>query len=83
MRNPLGAMRGAIQVLQSSMPPNSVQTDLMGIILRESDRLNTIITNFLSYAKPKVGNFIEIDLCDAVRDTVKLLRHGPDVCPNH
>lgn len=83
IRNPLGAMRGAIQVLQSSMPPNSVQTDLMGIILRESDRLNTIITNFLSYAKPKVGNFIEIDLCDAVRDTVKLLRHGPDVCPNH
>jgi two-component system sensor histidine kinase PilS (NtrC family) len=76
-------MRGAIQVLQSSMPPNSVQTDLMGIILRESDRLNSIITNFLSYAKPKVGNLTEIDLCDAVRDTAKLLRHGPEVRENH
>ena len=39
IRNPLGAMRGAIQVLQSSMLPDSVQTDLMSIILRESDRL--------------------------------------------
>lgn len=83
IRNPLGAMRGAIQVLQSSMPPNSVQTDLMGIILRESDRLNSIITNFLSYAKPKVGNLTEIDLCDAIRDTAKLLRHGPEISENH
>ena len=83
IRNPLGAMRGAIQVLGSSMPPNSVQTDLMGIVLRESDRLNSIITNFLSYAKPKVGNQTEIDVRDAVNDTVKLLRHSPDVTERH
>ena len=83
IRNPLGAMRGAIQVLESSMPPNSVQTDLMGIVLRESDRLNSIITNFLSYAKPRVGNQMEIDLRDAVGDTVKLLRHSPDVTDKH
>lgn len=83
IRNPLGAMRGAIQVLESSMPPNSIQTDLMGIILRESDRLNSIITNFLSYAKPKVGNYSEIDLREAIRDTVTLLRHSPDVSEKH
>jgi two-component system, NtrC family, sensor histidine kinase PilS len=83
IRNPLGAMRGAIQVLESNMPPNSIQTDLMGIILRESDRLNSIITNFLSYAKPKVGNFTEIDLREAVGDTVKLLRHSPDIKETH
>ncbi len=83
IRNPLGAMRGAIQVLGSSMPPNSVQSDLMGIVLRESDRLNSIITNFLSYAKPKVGNQTEIDVRDAINDTVKLLRHSPDVTESH
>jgi len=83
IRNPLGAMRGAIQVLESSMPPNSIHTDLMGIILRESDRLNSIITNFLSYAKPKVGNYSEIDLREAVHDTVKLFRHSPDVSDRH
>ena len=83
IRNPLGAMRGAIQVLESSMPPNSIQTDLMGIILRESDRLNSIITNFLSYAKPKVGNFSEIDLRDAIRETATLMRHSPDLKESH
>ena len=83
IRNPLGAMRGAIQVLEANTPPESIQADLMSIILRESDRLNNIITNFLSYAKPKVGNFSEIDAGEAIRDTIKLLRHSPDVGKNH
>lgn len=83
IRNPLGAMRGAIQVLESNTPPESVQADLMKIILRESDRLNSIITNFLSYAKPKVGSFSEVDACEAIRDTVKLLRHSPEVTEKH
>jgi two-component system, NtrC family, sensor histidine kinase PilS len=83
IRNPLGAMRGAIQVLESTTPPDSVQSDLMGIILRESDRLNSIITNFLSYARPKAGNFTETDVCEAIRDTMTLLRHSPDLKPGH
>ena len=83
IRNPLGAMRGAIQVLESNMPPGSIHADLMKIILRESDRLNSIITNFLSYAKPKGGSFTEVDVCEALRDTVKLLRHSPDLTDRH
>lgn len=83
IRNPLGAMRGAIQVLESNTPKESIQADLMGIILRESDRLNSIITNFLSYARPKSGNFSEVDVCEAVRDTMTLLRHSPEVTPHH
>jgi two-component system sensor histidine kinase PilS (NtrC family) len=83
IRNPLGAMRGAIQVLESSTPPESIQADLMSIILRESDRLNSIITNFLSYARPKTGNYTEVDVCEAIRDTATLLKHGPDVSDKH
>jgi len=83
IRNPLGAMRGAIQVLESNIPKESIHSDLMQIILRESDRLNSIITNFLSYARPKAGNFVEVDICEAVRETIKLFRHGPDISENH
>ena len=83
IRNPLGAMRGAIQILESTTPPGSIHADLMGIILRESDRLNSIITNFLSYAKPKLGSFVETDLCEAIRDTFTLVRHSPEIGINH
>ena len=83
IRNPLGAMRGAIQVLQSQTPPESSQASLMEIILRESDRLNKIITNFLTYARPRVANFLETDVEESIEDTFTLLRHSPDVKENH
>lgn len=83
IRNPLGAMRGAIQVLESTTKPNTTQAGLMEIILRESDRLNSIITNFLTYARPRVSNFSEIDACEAIRDTYTLLRHSPDIKDHH
>jgi len=83
IRNPLGAMRGAIQVLESQTKPGTAQASLMEIILRESDRLNKIITNFLTYARPRVSNFSEIDVREAIGDTVMLLKHSPDVKENH
>ena len=83
IRNPLGAMRGAIQVLESKTPPESSEASLMEIILRESDRLNKIITNFLTYARPRVSNFSEIDVREAINDTFTLLGHSPDVKENH
>jgi two-component system, NtrC family, sensor histidine kinase PilS len=83
IRNPLGAMRGAIQVLQSSVAENPSQAQLMNIVLRESDRLNTIITNFLSYARPQKGEIAENDIGEIIWDSVTLLRHSPDVRSNH
>jgi two-component system, NtrC family, sensor histidine kinase PilS len=83
IRNPLGAMRGSIQVLQLQTPPESSQGKLMDIVLRESDRLNSIITNFLTYARPRINNFSETDVSEAINDTFTLLRHSPDVKENH
>lgn len=83
IRNPLGAMRGAIQVMQSNTPPESNQAKLMEIIMRESDRLNKIITNFLTYARPRMNNFSDIDLRESINDTMTLLKHSPDIQANH
>lgn len=83
IRNPLGAMRGAIQVLQPTIPPGSTQAALMDIVLRESDRLGNIITNFLTYARPRVTNFSETDVCESLNDTFTLLRHSPDIKQTH
>ena len=83
IRNPLGAMRGAIQVLQPTIPPESTQAALMDIVLRESDRLGNIITNFLTYARPRVSNYSETDVCESLSDTFTLLRHSPDIKETH
>lgn len=79
IRNPLAAMRGSIQVLQSEMQADASQAELMDIVLRESDRLNRIITDFLTYARPRKFSLVETDLREPLRETFALLRHSPEV----
>jgi two-component system sensor histidine kinase PilS (NtrC family) len=83
IRNPLGAMRGAIQVLQTSVKDNPSQSQLMEIVMRESDRLNSIITNFLDYARPRQNDFERTDIREIIRDSITLMRHSPDIQENH
>jgi two-component system sensor histidine kinase PilS (NtrC family) len=79
IRNPLAAMRGSIQMLRSEMDTDSHQTELMEIILRESDRLNRIITDFLSYARPRSLVQSKVDVGVLLHQTFALLRHSPEI----
>jgi two-component system, NtrC family, sensor histidine kinase PilS len=83
IRNPLAAMRGSVQVLRSEMAPDSSQAELMEIVLRESDRLNRIITDFLTYARPRQVALAETDLREPLRETFALLRHSPETLNGH
>src|SRR5947209_13789205 len=55
----------------------------MEIVLRESDRLNRIITDFLTYARPRKSSLVETDLPEPLRGTFTLLRHSPEVVDGH
>jgi two-component system sensor histidine kinase PilS (NtrC family) len=79
IRNPLAAMRGSIQMLRADMEGESSQTELMEIILRESDRLNRIISDFLSYARPRSIIQSKVDVGDLLRQTFTLLRHSAEI----
>ncbi len=83
IRNPLAAMRGSIQVLRSEMDGNSSQAELMEIILRESDRLNRIITDYLTYARPRSQAHVSVDVRELLQETFTLLRHSPELQPGH
>lgn len=79
IRNPLAAMRGSIQMLRAEMHSDPSQTELMEIILRESDRLNKIITDFLDYARPRSIIQSRVDIGDLLHQTFALLRHSPEI----
>jgi two-component system sensor histidine kinase PilS (NtrC family) len=83
IRNPLAAMRGSIQVLRSEMDGNSAQAELMEIILRESDRLNRIITDYLTYARPRSQAHTSVDVRELLQETFTLLRHSPELQSKH
>ena len=82
IRNPLAAMRGSIQMLRSEVDSDSSQAELMEIILRESDRLNRIITDFLNYARPRSLTQARVDVGDLLHQTFALMRHSPEIGAN-
>jgi two-component system sensor histidine kinase PilS (NtrC family) len=79
IRNPLAAMRGSIQMLRTEMGADPSQAELMEIILRESDRLNRIISDFLNYARPRSIVRSQNDVGELLRETFTLMRHSPEV----
>jgi two-component system sensor histidine kinase PilS (NtrC family) len=83
IRNPLASMRGSIQLLRSELNTDAGQAELMEIVLRESDRLNRIITDFLTYARPRPVALAEIDIREPLRETFTLLRHSPEIRDGH
>jgi two-component system sensor histidine kinase PilS (NtrC family) len=79
IRNPLAAMRGSIQMLRHEMGAEPSQAELMEIILRESDRLNRIITDFLNYARPRSISHAKVDVGELLHQTFTLLRYSPEL----
>ena len=83
IRNPLAAMRGSIQMLRSEMEGDTEQAQLMEIILRESDRLNKIVADYLNYARPRPVELKNVDISALVADTFKLLRNSAELSEGH
>jgi two-component system, NtrC family, sensor histidine kinase PilS len=52
IRNPIGSIRGSVEVLRGSLDPQGDDRRLMDIVLRESDRLDAIIRDFLQFSRP-------------------------------
>jgi two-component system sensor histidine kinase PilS (NtrC family) len=79
IRNPLGGMAGALQMLRREPALDAENARLMDIATREATRLNAIVTEFLRYSRPPDLNVKECDLRELVDDTVALIRHDGQV----
>jgi len=53
IRNPLGSIRGSVEILAADLSPTGEERKLADLILRESRRVNDIITDFLSFARSR------------------------------
>jgi two-component system, NtrC family, sensor histidine kinase PilS len=83
IRNPLASMSGSIQILRQELPLSSEQEQLMDIVLRESERLNTTIRSFLAYARPQHFQITRFDVRRALNDTALLLRNSSEIGEAH
>jgi two-component system sensor histidine kinase PilS (NtrC family) len=77
IRNPLAALRGATELLGQFSPGSIDQKKLLGIIIREADRLNTLLGSFLLTVNPGLKGYVPVMLDTVVEQTVELFSKDP------
>lgn len=77
LRNPLASMGGSIQLLAEGKSFGDEERRLMTIALREADRLNGLISDFLTFARPSPPSFDALDARTVIEETLELFRNDP------
>jgi two-component system, NtrC family, sensor histidine kinase PilS len=75
IRNPLTSIAGSVSMLSGVPELSEEHRRLLDIVTRESQRLNSIITDFLAYSRGKKYHFDKADLVRLLEDTITLIRH--------
>jgi signal transduction histidine kinase len=72
IRNPLAAIKGAVQYLDpKKLPPDD--REFLEIMIEEVNRLNGVVTQFLDYSRPLKPSMAPTDVNDVLARTFKLL----------
>lgn len=77
IRNPLASMRGAAQLLAQGADAEPSTARLSGILMRESDRLSSLVEDFLRFARPPPPKLQRIELGSLLQETVDMLKTDP------
>lgn len=77
IRNPLASISGSIQMLKGEVSLAGDSRRLMDIILRETERLNQLITDYLLFARPARELKDMIDLGRLIGETMEVFRNSP------
>ncbi len=75
IRNPLSCIAGSVQMLSTIAALTDDQRALVSIVTRESERLNAIIDDFLTYSRDRDFQNARVDLSQLLSDTLTLLEH--------
>ncbi len=75
IRNPLASISGSLQMLRMEYDTEDDNSRLMEISLQETERLNRLINDFLSFARPMDPTFETVDLKDVFEELKPLIKN--------
>lgn len=82
IRNPLASIRGSIEMLVEDMSLSREDNRLFSLVMRESDRLTSILNDFLAFAR--IGEMPEhsflherVDIASLIDDVIELGKKHP------
>ncbi len=78
IRNPLASISGSMQVLNRDLDMKDEDRHLMEVALKETERLNSIVTEFLIFARPIQLNPKPCNIFDLLTETISLAKKSRD-----
>jgi two-component system sensor histidine kinase PilS (NtrC family) len=83
IRNPLAAIAGSVQVLKNSSSLSTQEQRLMSIVLKESERLNKSIADFLRFVRPQEKMSVQFDVAASLSETLELFANSSELRDDH
>ena len=82
IRNPLASIRSSVEQLARSVHADEDDRYLAQLVVRESDRLSRLLSEFLDFARVRATEFMPVDLQAVVLAATRLVREHPDCRPD-
>jgi PAS domain S-box-containing protein len=77
IRNPLGCIRGASQLLAREIPGEKRLKDYLDVIVKEVDRLDRTVKQLLDFARPSKTEMVKTDIVSVIEEALRLLSANP------
>ena len=75
VRNPLGAIKGAVEILEDELKADSPRREFADLAKKEIERLDKLVGEFLRFARPSKLAFLPADLNEIVKSVIALVEN--------
>ncbi len=79
IRNPLASIKNSIEMLREGVLPEETRKRLMEIAIKEMDRLNSIVTDFLMYSNPRPLEKRVVNLAEVVNSVAEMINTDTNI----
>jgi len=79
IKNPLASLSGSIQMLRDEVDFGPMRQRLMDITMREAERLNALVNEFLLFSRPEKAVDQSVEVNEVIKDTLEMLKNSPEL----
>jgi two-component system sensor histidine kinase HydH len=74
IRNPLSSIKGFAQYLRHTLKDKPREKEYAETMVSEVDRINTVVTDLLTFARPMEAELVPTDVTELIEHTVRLIQ---------
>ncbi len=73
VRNPLGSIRGAVEILRDQVPEDVRNSEFFDILIQETQRLNEVVEHYLNFVKKHSRQYSIFDAREVIQQVLQML----------